>query len=97
MADAPAVIGTATVLRCKSDVRFRAVPPETVVIRQAGPEVLVLNAVGGRILELLDGRRPVAGVLDALRAEYDVAPDALERDTLAFLAELLAGEVLEVA
>jgi hypothetical protein len=92
------MIESGSVLRRRSDVRFRAVPPETVVIRQAGPEVMVLNAVGGRILELVDGVRPVSALLETLAAEYeDVSREALEQDLHRFLSELLQGEVLEVA
>ena len=88
-------MAAASVLQRKRDVRFRHVPPETVVIRQAGPEVLVLNAVAGRVIELCDGRTPLAGVVDTLLGEYDVDRAGLERDVLGFAQELVAAEVLE--
>lgn len=87
-----------TVLEPRRDVRFRRVPPETVVVRQEAAEVLVLNGVAGRVLELCDGRRPLSGVVDALLAEYDVERGDLERDVLRFASELLdAGVAEEVA
>lgn len=90
------MIAPDTPLRRKSDVRFRHIPPETLVIRQAGPEVLVLNGVGGRILELLDAGTTAGAVIDALHGEFDDSDGSLEREALAFLDQLLDAGVLEV-
>ena len=91
------MIEATTPLRRRSDVRFRHIPPETLVIRQAGPEVLVLNGVAGRILDLLD-RGATAGELVArLGDEYSGDAGVIEREAMAFLDELVAAGVLEVA
>jgi hypothetical protein len=88
----------ATVLRRRPDVRYRIVAPEAVVIRQSVPEVMVLNGVAAEVLERLDGKTAVAGLVGALAPLYDVAPDVLEQDVLRFLGELLdSGVVEEVA
>jgi len=76
------------------DVRFRAVGGEGVVVRQDAAEVMVLNGVGARVLELLDGARTVAAVLDTLAQEYDVGRPDLEHDILAYLGELLEAGVI---
>ena len=89
------MIDPTVVFRARGDVRYRSVPPETVVVRQSGPEVLVLNGVGGRVLELLDGRSPVGEVLEALLGEYDVDRRTLERDVLAYLGELESSGIIE--
>lgn len=86
-----------TVLRRRSDVRFRMVPPETVVIRQVAGEVLVLNDVAGRVLDLCDGSKSLAQVVDALLLEYEVERAELERDVLGFAQELLEAQLLEEA
>jgi coenzyme PQQ biosynthesis protein PqqD len=86
------------VLRRAPDVRFRHVDEETVVIRQATAEALVLNEVAGRILELVDGSRDLAAVIAALEAEYDVSSQELGDDVNEYVDELLAsGLVIEVA
>ena len=83
------------VLRRCSDVRFRTVLDEGVVIKQDTAEVLVLNAVGARVLELLDGRRTVADVRAALAGEFAAPADELERDVAGYLDELLAAGIIE--
>jgi hypothetical protein len=50
----------------------------------------VLNSVGSRIWELLDGQRALQEVLETLCEEYDVTRDAAEAD-LAEFVEQLAG------
>jgi hypothetical protein len=55
----------------------------------------VLNEVAGEILERLDAARPLGEVVDALAALYDAPGPELERDVLAFAAELVAAGVAE--
>jgi Coenzyme PQQ synthesis protein D (PqqD) len=86
-----------SVLRRSGDVRFRVVDDEGVVVRQAAGEVLVLNAMATRILALADGVAPVDAWVQALFAEYDVDRQVLQRDVLAFAAELLEQGMLEPA
>ncbi len=86
-----------SVLQRSGDVRFRVVDDEGVVVRQAAGEVLVLNAMATRILALADGVAPVDAWVQALLAEYDVDRQVLQRDVLAFAAELLEEGMLEPA
>lgn len=90
------MIGIGTVLRRAKDVRHRLLRPEAVVIRQAVPEVLVLNDVAGELLERVDARTPVSGLVDQLASLYDVERAVLERDALRFLAELAEAGIVEV-
>ena len=85
-----------SVLRRRNDIRFRIVDGEAVVVRQKAAEVLVLNELGGRILALADGVSPVSAWVETLAGEYDVERAALERDVMAFVAELTASELLEI-
>lgn len=82
--------------RC-DDVRFRVIDGEAVVVRQRAAEVLVVSAVGARMLELADGVTPVRGWLEVLAAEFEVELERLERDVLEFAAELERVQVLEPA
>jgi hypothetical protein len=85
------------VFRRKEDVRFRIIAPEAIVVRQSGPEVLVLNAVGARILERIDSGESLSALVAGLAEEYDVDPKRLESDVAAFVEELTAGGVIERA
>jgi len=89
------MIATSSTFRRRNDVRWRVVGDEAVVLQQTQAEVLVLNQVGLRVLELIDPNRTVQGILTTLAAEYDVAPDTLQQDVLAYLLELEDANVLE--
>ncbi|MFL6233053.1 MAG: PqqD family protein [Thermoanaerobaculia bacterium] len=88
-------ITPATVLRRRSDVRYRRIEGEAVVLRQAAAEVLVLNEVGASVLDLADGERSVGEWVDALADEYEGDSGTLARDVLAFAAELAEAGLLE--
>ena len=88
-------IDIGSVLGRRADVRFRVIDAEGVVVRQSAGEVLVLNDLGTRILALADGVNPVAYWIDTLLGEFEVARPLLERDVLAFVAELVEQGLLE--
>jgi hypothetical protein len=88
-------LGTHHVLRIGGDVRFRVIDGEAVVLRQSAAEVLVMNEVAARMLELADGAAPVARWVDALLAEYETDRPTLERDVLELAATLVSEGILE--
>lgn len=92
-----AAFGGGAAYRPRSDVRFRRIGEEAVVVRQAAPEVLVLNPVGARVLELLAGGEPLGAVGAKLAAEFEVAPAAAAADARVFAAELESAGVIEPA
>ena len=79
----------------RPDVRYRVVDGQAVVIVQEAGEALVLNAVGTRILELVNGRRSIDEIEERLGAEFEVEPRELARDVAAYLEELTAAGVVE--
>lgn len=83
------------VYRLRSDVRYRILFSEAVVIRQSNPEVLVLNEWGARVLELVASGVTVGGVIDAMQQEYEVDRGQLEKDVALFLQELRDAEVVD--
>ena len=89
------MIATAMVLKRCADTRYRNIGGEGVVVRQTASEVLVLNEIGVRVLELLEAALPVSGLLDALDAEYEIDRPTLERDVLVYLQELVDAGVIE--
>ncbi len=88
-------ITLSTVLRRRPDVRYRRIEGEAVVLRQSAAEVLVLNGVGGDVLDLADGRRPVSEWVDALVREYGADRAVVARDLLEFAAEAAEAGLLE--
>jgi len=89
-------IDTATVLRRSRDIRHRRIDGEAVVVRQKAAEVLVMNEVAARLLDLADGHASIGAWIDVLVAEYDVDRETLERDVLHFAAALAAEGMLEI-
>jgi hypothetical protein len=86
-----------SVLRRARDIRHRRIDGEAVVVRQRAAEVLVMNEVAARLLDLADGRATVGAWIDVLAGEYDVDREMLQRDVLAFAADLTAEGMLEIA
>ena len=82
--------------RLRPDVRFRLVGGQAVVIVQEAGEALVLNEVGSRILELVDGERRVEEIVAVMRDEFEADPDELAADVAGYLSELAAAGVLEI-
>lgn len=88
-------ITSSTVLRRRTDVRYRLIEGEAVVVRQSSAEVLVLNGVGAAVLDLADGESSVGAWIEALAEVYDADPGILARDVLEFAAELEEAGLLE--
>jgi hypothetical protein len=86
-----------TTFRKRTDVRYRNIGGEGIVVMQSSAEVLVVSEVGARVLELIESGNAVGGILTAITAEYDVDGAVLERDAVTYLQELLDANVIEVA
>ena len=80
--------------RVDSNVRFRRVFDEAVVIHQEKTEALVLNEVGVSFLELCDGKRSFQNILEKLMEEYEVDPQVLEKDVREFTRELVEAQII---
>jgi hypothetical protein len=85
------------VFRPRHDVRFRVMGDEAVIVLQEEAEVIAVNEVGARVLALLDSRRSVSDVLDALLEEYDTDRESLAGDLSRFLGELRDAGIVEEA
>jgi hypothetical protein len=57
-------------------------------------EIQVLNQVGSRIFELADGSRSVSEIAQVIAAEYRIDEAEAAQDTLAFLRQLVAQNVM---
>lgn len=83
------------VFKRKDDIRFRVVGDEAVVVRQNAAEVIALNDVGARVLELIDAQKTLADVVEAMSVEYDVTADELEQDVTSFVTAIQDAGVVE--
>jgi hypothetical protein len=57
--------------------------------------IFALNGVGLRIWELLDGERPLEGVLAGILERFDVPVAEAEADLVAFVGRLEAANLVE--
>jgi hypothetical protein len=57
---------------------------------------LNLSGSGGRIWELLEHPRTVADLCQALAREFDIQPEAVRPEVLAFLNQLFLREAIDV-
>lgn len=69
---------------------------EAVILNLKSGVYYGLNAVGGRVWQLLQEPRTVAAIRDTLLEEYEVDRDSCDRDLLALLQELATAELIEV-
>lgn len=82
-------------LRRRPEVRWRRVGAEMVVLQQSRNEVLALDDLGARVVELADGERTLDEMIDRLLPDFEVDRATLAADVGRFVAELLAAGVLE--
>mgnify|MGYP003383422074 CR=1 FL=1 len=82
------------VYRLRSDVRFRRIEDEGIVLVQGNNEVLGVSAVGIRLLELIDGGTGLDRIVGVLQDELDVERSRLEEDVDRFVSDLSAAGVL---
>lgn len=72
----------------KPDIVGRSVDNEAVLVLPSQGKVKVLNEVGSRIWELLDGERTVNEIAVAVVQEYEVSQAMAEKDALEFVNDL---------
>jgi hypothetical protein len=75
-------------------VAARIIDGEAVIVLPESSQVNVLNEVGSRIWELVDGARNVGEITKIIVAEYDVTAEQAERDISDFIQELVDNKML---
>jgi hypothetical protein len=70
------------------EVAARRLDDRVVLVNLRTNHIYSLNATGSRLWELLDVARSRDELVAALRDEFEVAPEQLERETDSLLAEL---------
>lgn len=86
-----------TVVAAVQDQVSCAVGGETVIMNMRNGKYFGLNAVGGKIFELVQRRRSVEEVRDLLLVEYpDVDEERCTRDLIAILSKMIERDLVEV-
>lgn len=70
------------------DVIGKFIDGELLLIHPNHGKVRVVNTVGGRIWELINGVRTIKDIIIQLVSEYQVEYEQAEKDTLAFLISM---------
>jgi len=81
--------------RLRPDVRYRNIGGEGVLLCQEAAEVIGVNELGVRVVELIDSDLGVEAVVERLRVEFDAPQEALSRDVRRYIDELVDAGVLE--
>ncbi|MGH7933606.1 MAG: PqqD family peptide modification chaperone [Candidatus Binataceae bacterium] len=89
--------GRSDAMQIPDDVVFQKSPDETFVMSFATSAAYGLDAVGGRIWELLGAGLDLGAVADALASEYEAAPARVELDVRRLVGELAARRLIRVA
>lgn len=58
-------------------------------------DIYILNDVGNRIWELIDGKRPIETIKIMIAKEYEVTPKKLGDDLVSFIRELERTECIK--
>lgn len=89
-------LSLASHVRIPEGVLSRNLQGEEVILDLSTGVYFGLDPIGTRIWHLINERRPLRKVLDALLDEYDVAEDACAGDLLEFVAEMHKKGLVEI-
>ena len=67
-----------------------------ILVTPESGKVIVINKMGAVIWDLIDGKRSVRQICDAISAEYDAEPAIIETETVQFLQMLLERGTISV-
>ena len=67
---------------------FRVMDGEAVVVIPEDNEVKILNEVGSRVWELIDGNRDITKITSLICNEFDISHETAREDIMKFIDEL---------
>jgi hypothetical protein len=88
------MIDISTIPNQNPEVLSRMADDEAVLVMPQHGKVKVLNEVGAAIWKLIDGKRNIQMISEKICAQFDVDQSTAEKDTLAFVADLLDREII---
>jgi hypothetical protein len=89
-------VNTHTVCRHAPGIVSRTINGEAVLVNPARQKIQVLNPVGARAWDLLDGRHELGEVIAIIAGEYRQPHDAVERDILLLCEDLVRRELIAI-
>lgn len=72
----------------------RIIDKEAVIVLLDRQETVVLNEVGARLWEIIDGTKNIAKLTQIIASEFDVTYDEALKDVNEFVEDLLQREVI---
>ena len=78
----------------KPEVIGRSIDNEAVLVLPQTGKVKVLNEVGSRIWDLIDGSRSVREIADILCADFDVPAATAQQDAVEFITTLVDRNIV---
>ncbi len=78
-----------TIFNKSKEVAARIIEGEAVIISPSEGDVRVLNEVGSRIWELIDGTNTVEKIFTTISDEFEVSLDDARTDALEFFSDLV--------
>jgi hypothetical protein len=72
----------------------QVIEDETLVLKLDSGRMGVLNRVGGRVWDLMDGTRSLGEIAQACADEYEVDLGQVEADVMAYAERLLEREMI---
>jgi hypothetical protein len=88
------MIDPSTVFEFCSHTRYRKVGGEGVVLQQTSSEMIMLNETASDVLELIDGKRSLQDIVEAMLVDYEADPERLSQDVSDYLGQLVEAGVI---
>ena len=80
----------------RSDVPWRNIDGNVIVVRPMDGVLYPLNSVATRIWLLLDGTKQVSEIIDTVAAEFEGEEDQIRKDVFLFLEELEKASLIQI-
>jgi len=81
-------------LRRHPDAASRTYDGEAFIVVPGRGEYNILNPVGTRVWDLIDGTKGVTEIVKVISDEFDVTQEAAEADVMSFLEDLRKHQML---
>jgi hypothetical protein len=80
--------------RKNDQIIYKGLADGPVLIDPYRRTLIRLNPAAQAIWQLLDGKRPVAAIIEILRGEFEIDAKSLDRDVTSFLKDLSRREII---
>lgn len=75
-------------------ILFKVIGGEPVLVDPYRRELMRLNPVASETWELLDGKRSLGQIIDAVKENFDADEGVVRRDVMDFIKELVSLEII---